>query len=69
MSQAQAVLAHLKAGHSITSLQAFELYHATRLSSIIYNLRKAGYNITTIQRTGVNCFGKPYHYAEYRLID
>lgn len=41
------VLEHLKKNGSITSLEAFELYRATRLSSIIYRL-KTSYDITTL---------------------
>jgi len=41
------VLEHLKANGSITSLEAFERYRATRLASVIHRLRDT-YNITTI---------------------
>lgn len=68
MSQVNLVLNHLKSGRTITNAQAFELYHATRLSSIIFVLRKKGYNITTIQRPATNSSGGTYYYGEYRLI-
>ena len=41
------VLEHLKANGSITSLEAFERYRATRLASIIHRLRDR-YEITTM---------------------
>lgn len=39
MTKTQAVLNHLKANKTITSWEAIEKYRATRLSSIIFNLR------------------------------
>ena len=46
MTQKNAVLEHLKRNGTITSLEAIDLYGATRLSGIIYNLKhKDGYNI------------------------
>lgn len=39
LSQTQMVLQHLVEHGSITSYEAFELYGATRLSAIIYELR------------------------------
>lgn len=41
------VLEYLKANGSITSLQAFEKFKATRLSSIILRLRREGHHIIT----------------------
>lgn len=45
MTQEKAVLQHLKENGSITSWDAITLFGATRLSAIIYLLRKQGYNI------------------------
>lgn len=39
-SKTQKVLNHLKVHGNITSWQAIQLYGATRLSAIIFNLRK-----------------------------
>lgn len=44
-SQTEAVLAHLEKHGCITSLEAIEKYGATRLSAIIFNLKKKGYLI------------------------
>lgn len=46
-TQTQCVLEHLQKHGSITSWQAILRYGATRLSDIIYRLRKRGYIITT----------------------
>ena len=54
----QKVLEHLKKNGSITSLEAFEKFRATRLSGIIFRLRDS-YDITTIMMDGVDG-GAPY---------
>lgn len=41
------VLAHLKEKGSITQMEAWDLYRASRLSSIIFRLKRAGHTITT----------------------
>ena len=44
-SQTKAVADHLGKYESITSWEAIERYHITRLSSIIYRLKRLGYRI------------------------
>ena len=58
------VLAQLKRApkKGITSLEAFEKWRVTRLSSIIYNLKKRGYDISTEIK-----YEKGVGYAVYRL--
>ena len=46
-TQTADVLAHLEKYGSITSMEAIKLYGATRLSDIIFRLRRRGYTITT----------------------
>lgn len=65
-NQKQEVLRHIKRYGSITSMEAFEKYGITRLSAIIYILRRE-YEIVTIMRTSVNRYGNEVNYAEYRL--
>lgn len=60
------VLEHLQSNGSITSWEAINLYGATRLSAIIYNLRKY-YNIESadepfIDRNGCNSVFSKYIY-------
>lgn len=57
MNQRTAVLAHLQKIGTITSWEAIEKFGATRLSDIIYELRKAGYKIESVWETHVNRFG------------
>lgn len=59
------VLNHLKKHGSITSLEAIENYGATRLSAIIFSLRKKGYSIETVDVKGVDRYGNSMVYGKY----
>ena len=65
-NQKPEVLRHIKRYGSITSMEAFEKYGITRLSAIIYILRRE-YEIVTIMRTSINRYGNEVNFAEYRL--
>ena len=61
-SQKSLVLNHLKNDNGITPLEALNKFGAFRLSAIIFDLRKDGYDIDTeIINNGVK------HYANYKL--
>ena len=64
-SQSDAVLWHLKTYGSITSYEAIKEYGATRLSAIIFNHRKEGYNIDSIPLTKKTRFGRNTTIAKY----
>ena len=66
-SQRDVVLAYLKKHKGITSLEAFEKWHITRLSAVIFDLRKMGHDIVTVD---IDCDTKFGHctYAQYRLV-
>lgn len=66
--QRKAVLEHLQNNESLTSMEAFSLYGATRLASIIFDFRKMGYNIITETRCGKTRYGSSTSYAVYKLI-
>jgi hypothetical protein len=68
-SKKQAVLEHLEKHKTITSLEAIELYGATRLSAIIFNLRKEGYEIETVDLPFTDIFGTKSHYGKYILVE
>lgn len=68
MTQNRAVLNYLESHSGITSKQAFEIFGITRLSARISDLRGEGYNISTINRDGLNRWGHKTRYAEYRLV-
>lgn len=65
-NQRAEILKHLKRYRHITSMEAFELYGATRLSAIIYEFRQQGYDIETIMVVGKTRYGTPTEYAEYK---
>ena len=66
-SQTEAVLAHLEKRGYITSMQAIQKYGATRLSAIIYVLRRRGYQITTVPFSVTTRFGRRTRPAKYIL--
>ena len=61
------VLEHLKNHGTITSWQAIQEYGATRLSAIIFNLRKDGYDIDTKTELTKDRNGNVCQYAKYIL--
>lgn len=61
------VLNHLKEHGSITSNEAWELYGATRLSAIIFNLRRRGHDIETVTMGMTDRYGHAVNYAKYVL--
>ena len=60
-------LNHLQTHETITSMEAFHKYGITRLSAVIFELRKV-YNIATIMTDGTNRYGRPTHFATYKYI-
>ena len=69
MTKTEKVKNHLLEHKRITSWEAIQLYRATRLSAIIYNLRDRGMNIQTITKQGITEDGDKYPYAEYVLVE
>jgi hypothetical protein len=67
-NQTDAVLWHLQNKQTITSYQAIREYGATRLSSIIFNLRQRGHNIESVPMKFVTRFGKSTTIAQYTYI-
>ena len=64
-SKTQDILHHLQVHKSITSMEAIDLYKATRLSGIIYTLKKRGYVIETENKNFKNKYNNTSHYAIY----
>lgn len=67
-SQIKDVLNYLIECGSISSFEAFEKFHITRLASIIHRLRKRGYEIETTPVSGINEYGR-YEYALYTMVE
>ena len=64
ITKTQQVLKHLQEKGSITSWQAIQMYRATRLSAIIFNLNKK-YVISTRRCEGYDQLGNHSWWAEY----
>lgn len=69
MNKTEKVLEHLRTHGSITSLEAIELYGATRLSAIIFSLRNRRIRINTIDLPFVDRFGTKSTYGKYVLVE
>lgn len=69
MNKTKAVLQWLQTGAGISSMEATKNFGATRLSVIIFNLRKRGYNIETVRCEGTDRFGNKMTFARYYLRD
>ena len=56
---------HLLEKKNITSMEAIELYGATRLSAVIFVLRNKGYDIVSMHETGIDRYGNECRYVRY----
>jgi hypothetical protein len=61
------ILAHLQSGHSITPLDALQLFGCFRLGARIYDPRKSGVEILMERRKSVNQNGHRVSFAMYHL--
>lgn len=67
MTKKAQVLNHLQNYSTITSWQAIQQYGATRLSDIIFKLRKQGYDIETKTECTKDRNGNTCQFAKYIL--
>lgn len=67
MTKKEKVKRHLLEHGSITSWEAIMKYNATRLSDIIFRLRKEGYDIETVYKSRINEEGEKIPYGVYKL--
>lgn len=67
-SKTQDVLNHLKVYGSISQREAVEYYNLYRLSSVIYSLRKRGYDISSEIVPFKSKYGIISNYAIYHLV-
>lgn len=68
MNKEKRLLEYLTNNNGITSLEAINKLGDTRLSATIFNLRKAGHNISTVWETNLNRFGEERRFKRYFLI-
>jgi len=67
-TQNEQILNYLQTHKTITSLQAINEFGVTRLSHVIYSLKKEGHNIYTETISVKNRFGKRCSVASYSLV-
>ena len=68
-TQTEAIMKHLKKYGSITSMEAYDMYGATRLAAIIFVLRrKLNWSIENKEHTIHNRYGETCNFVEYVLV-
>ena len=67
-TQMERVVQHLQDFNTITSREAFNDYGISRLSAIIWRLRKRGYKIETHRTYSFNRYGDKVNFATYELL-
>ena len=69
MTQKERLLNYLKRHGRINPLQSWQALGIYRLSAVILDLRKEGYDIETLNTPVSNQFGEKVHVATYVLHD
>lgn len=67
--QQERVLNYMQDFGSISSLEAFKDLGVTRLSAVIFVLKRKGHIISSKTEKSKNRYGEPVHFARYRLVD
>ena len=67
LSQRDDIIRHLMTEGSITAWEAIKEYGSTRLSAVIYELRKKGWRIESEMVTSKNRYGNPVTFVRYHF--
>lgn len=67
ITQDDRILRHLQENDGITSWEAIREYGVTRLSAVIFRLRKSGNDITNEWVYSRNRYDEPVKFVRYRL--
>lgn len=67
-TQEATVKNHLDTYGKISTWDAFQEYGITRLSAVIFNLKRNGLDITTDYKSTTTRLGNKTQYAEYKLV-
>ncbi len=67
-TKTQKVKNHLTTKGVISSWEAIKLYKATRLSAIIFNLRKDGMDIVSVPKSSKDENGHICNYVDYKYV-
>lgn len=68
IKQQDMVLDYIKKTGSISSMEAFKYLGVTRLSAIIFNLRKEGHKVKSVTECSKNRYGSYVRYCRYFLV-
>jgi hypothetical protein len=68
-TQPNRVLKHMRLYGKISSWDAFQEYGITRLSAIIYKLKKEGFTIESENKVGKTRLGNTCNYSEYKIVN
>lgn len=68
MTQKDVVLQHLREHDKLSSMQAFREYGITRLSAVVFELRKDGHAINAGLETCTTRLGRRTQYTSYSLV-
>lgn len=66
-NQCKKILQYMQDCGSITPVDAIREFSCLRLGARIFDLKKAGYAISTVLETSTNKYGDPVRYARYTL--
>ena len=66
--QQERVLNYMSDYGSISSLEAFKDLGVTRLSAVIFNLKRKGVQIKKVKESCKNRYGEPVHFARYSVV-
>lgn len=69
MTRKDRVLKYMRDFGSITSWEAFRELGVTRLSAVIFDLKKDGYEIASKSESTRNRYGDKVTFSRYRLIE
>ena len=67
MTQAERIENYIRMHGSITTFEAFQKLHITKLTTRISEMRRAGKQITAEKIKGVDDYGEPVFYNRYRI--
>ena len=65
MNQQEVIIKYMTDFGSITPMEAFLHLGVTRLSAVIYDLKREGYVFDEKRETVVNRYGKKYHSRDF----
>ena len=66
--QQQRVLDYMLQHGSITSMEAFRELGVTRLSAVIFVLKRKGYNIKSVTESFKNRYNEPVSFSRYSVV-